>query len=126
VKPTPAQTVGPYLSIGLTWEDGPVADQDGVQVFGRLLDGAGEPVTDGMVEAWCAEPRAFARCLTDDEGRWWVRMPEAPAYDLAVFARGLLHRLITRVRLADTPREGGGHRFDIRLQGEGETPFFDV
>ena len=116
---TPGQTVGPFLAIGLTWDDGPVADPDGVRVHGRLLDGAGEPVADGMVEAWCPQPAAFARCLTDDDGGWHVVMPPAPWYALTVFARGLLHRLVTRVET------GGGHdqRFDIRLQ---ETGFFDV
>ena len=117
---TPGQTVGPFLSIGLTWDDGAVADPDGLRVHGLLLDGAGEPVGDGMVEAWCPEPAAFARCLTDDEGRWHVVMPEAPWYALCVFARGLLHRVITRV---EPERGAGEHRFDIRLQ---ETAFFDV
>jgi protocatechuate 3,4-dioxygenase alpha subunit len=144
-EPTPGQTVGPYVSIGLTWADGPVADPGGERVHGRVLDGAGEPVPDAMVETWCPRPRAFARCLTDDDGRWSVTMPPAPHYAVNVFARGLLHRLVTRVYLAGdadddvlagVPPErratliaeptDDGHRFDIRLQGEGETVFFDV
>jgi protocatechuate 3,4-dioxygenase alpha subunit len=145
---TPAQTVGPYLAIGMTWPDGPVADPDGVRVSGRVLDGAGAPVPDALVEAWCPQPRAFARSLTDDDGRWSVTMPEARHYALSVFARGLLHRLVTRVYLRadlDDPvlaavpearratllaeATGDGYRFDIRLQAhppERETVFFDV
>ena len=143
---TPAQTVGPYLSLGLPWEDGPVADPDGLRIDGRVLDGEGAPVPDALVEAWCPQPAAFARCATDDEGRWHVVMPEAPHYALNVFARGLLHRLVTRVYLADDPADellasiaperratllaepsdGGHYRFDIRLQGDGETVFFDL
>jgi protocatechuate 3,4-dioxygenase alpha subunit len=67
---------------------------------------------------------------------------------VSVFARGLLKRLTTRAYFADEDTEGdpvlagveedrrhtlaatadgeGGYRFDIRLQGEEETVFFDV
>ena len=92
---TPSQTVGPYLAIGLTWEDGEYAVEPGrpgaFWLRGRLLDGAGEPVPDGMVETWQADPdgrfdhpddprgvartpgfRGFARSLTDPDGRWAV------------------------------------------------------
>jgi protocatechuate 3,4-dioxygenase, alpha subunit len=73
---------------------------------------------------------------------------QAPHIDLSVFARGLLQRLVTRIYFADEPAanaadpvlarlasrpsaatllaaaDGDGYRFDIRLQGEGETLFF--
>ncbi len=93
---TPSQTVGPYLAIGLPWDDGPDVVAEGtpgaVVITGRLLDGAGEPVPDGMVETWQADPagrfdhpddprgalgsagfRGFGRTATDAEGRFWVR-----------------------------------------------------
>jgi protocatechuate 3,4-dioxygenase alpha subunit len=93
---TPSQTVGPYLSIGLTWPDGghvvPPGTSGAIRLHGLLLDGTGEPVTDGLVETWQADPegrfdhpddprgpvrrsdgfRAFGRCATDAEGRWEV------------------------------------------------------
>jgi len=75
---TPSQTVGPFLALGLPWEDGPVADHGGVRISGRVLDGAGEPVPDALVETWHDDPPAFARCPTDDEGRWHVVVPPAP------------------------------------------------
>jgi protocatechuate 3,4-dioxygenase alpha subunit len=57
---TPSQTVGPFLSIGMTWEDGACAAAPGttgaVWIRGRVLDGAGEPVTDAVVESWQADP----------------------------------------------------------------------
>jgi protocatechuate 3,4-dioxygenase alpha subunit len=57
---TPSQTVGPFLSIGLTWPDGssvvPAGTPGAVRLHGRLLDGAGQPVPDGMVETWQADP----------------------------------------------------------------------
>ena len=142
---TPSQTVGPYLSLGLPWEDGPVADPDGVRIAGRVLDGAGEPIVDALVEAWHHDPPAFARCPTDDDGRWHIVVPPAPHYAIHVLARGLLRHLTTRVYLeapagdpvlANVPedrrdtllaeRTGDGYRFDIRLQGDRETVFFDV
>ena len=76
---------------------------------------------------------------------------EAPHLDVSVFARGLLDRVVTRIYFPDeepanaadpvlsalperggretliaVPDGGGRFRFDIRLQGEGETVFFDV
>ncbi len=142
---TPSQTVGPYLSLGLPWPNGPVADLDGVRIAGRVLDGAGEPIVDALVEAWHHDPPAFARCPTDDDGRWHIVVPPAPHYAVHILARGLLRHLSTRVYLeapADDPvlanvpedrrdtllaqRTGDGYRFDIRLQGDRETVFFDV
>ena len=171
LAPTPAQTVGPYLGIGLPWPDGPWAapeDAPGaIRITGRVLDGDGAPVPDALVETWQAAPapgdgfRGFARCPTDDDGAWFVvtLAPEpvpgpdgraqAPHLAVCLVARGLLHRLVTRIYfpehadanaadpvLAGVPaarratllaeRTDDGHRFDIRIQGPGETVFFDV
>jgi protocatechuate 3,4-dioxygenase, alpha subunit len=142
---TPSQTVGPYMAIGLPWDDGPVAASDGVRIWGRVLDGAGEPIPDALVETWQHDPPAFARCATDDEGGWHVLVPPAGYLAVHVFARGLLRHLTTRIYLepaADDPVWAGvpadrrdtllarpsddGYRFDIRIQGDGETVFFDV
>jgi protocatechuate 3,4-dioxygenase, alpha subunit len=142
---TPSQTVGPYLGLGLPWDEGPVAARDGVRVSGRVLDGDGEPVPDALVETWDPESESFCRSDTDDEGRWQVVTPRAPHLAVNVFARGLLHRLVTRIYFEDdqqdpvlarvpaerratllAERTDDGYRFDIRLQGPGETVFFDV
>jgi protocatechuate 3,4-dioxygenase alpha subunit len=142
---TPSQTVGPYLALGLPWEDGPIADPDGVRISGLVLDGAGEPIADALVETWQHDPPAFARCLTDDDGRWHVVVPWAPYVAAHVFARGLLRHLTTRIYLTPVPDDpvlasvpaqrretllaeqiDNGYRFDIRIQGERETVFFDV
>jgi protocatechuate 3,4-dioxygenase alpha subunit len=57
---TPSQTVGPYLHIGLTWEDGhlvvPPDTPGAVRIIGTLYDGTGAPVPDGLVETWQADP----------------------------------------------------------------------
>ena len=57
---TPSQTVGPFLSLGLPWADGPYVVPAGtpgaVRITGRVLDGAGMPVPDALVETWQADP----------------------------------------------------------------------
>jgi protocatechuate 3,4-dioxygenase alpha subunit len=177
---TPSQTVGPFLSIGLTWADGHlVVPQDApgaVRISGVLRDGAGAPVTDGVVETWQADPdgrfdhpddprgasgsgfEGFGRCPTDGEGRYEIVTVkpgalgdgQAPHIDVTVLARGLLDRVVTRIYfpdeaaanaadplLASLPPERAATlvatatgerelRFDIRLQGEGETVFLQV
>jgi len=184
---TPSQTVGPFLSIGLPWADGPDVVPEGttgaVRIAGTLTDGAGAPVPDGLIEIWQADPagrfthpddprgpvdsgfRGFGRCATDAAGGFWFRtvkpgtlpcegdLAEAPHLDVSVFARGMLHRLVTRVYFPDEaaanaadpvlrdldaaeralltalPQPDGTLRFDIRLQAGAdgpETPFFAV
>ena len=183
---SPSQTVGPYLSNGLlrdvvTPEVVPRGDPRALVIRGRLLDGAGEPVPDGMVEIWQASPAGryshhadaredlaleegfvgFGRSGTEDEGRFElvtvkpgaVLYPDgrlqAPHLVVGVFARGLLKRLATRMYFPDEEaanaadpvlvlvaperratlvavQDDGFLRFDIRLQGTGETVFFAV
>jgi protocatechuate 3,4-dioxygenase alpha subunit len=153
---TPSQTVGPFFSIGL---DGRVANElvspgtlGAVRIEGRVFDGAGEPVPDAMVEIW----PEWARCGTDDYGRYWfvtrtpaARPGQAPHLTMLVFARGLLKPVLTRVYLPDEPAnaqdpvllgipdaderstlvaaaDGGVLRFDVHLQGERQTAFFSL
>ncbi|MFC0505525.1 protocatechuate 3,4-dioxygenase subunit alpha [Micromonospora costi] len=183
---TPAQTVGPYLHIGLRWPDGPYVVPQGTPgafwIRGRIVDGAGQPVVDALVESWQADPdgrfdhpddprgarpasvpgfRGFGRSETDAAGEYALLtvkpgpLPtpdggtEAPHLTLSVFARGLLHRLVTRIYFPDEPAANAadtvlagvdadrrdtllatpapdGLRFDIRLQGDHETVFFAV
>jgi protocatechuate 3,4-dioxygenase, alpha subunit len=57
---TPSATVGPYLAIGLTWDDGPYAVAEGTEgavwLRGRVFDGNGDLVPDAMIETWQADP----------------------------------------------------------------------
>lgn len=78
---------------------------------------------------------------------WPTGGTQSPHLALSVFARGLLNRVVTRIYFADEPNDadpvlaklseadrdtliarptGDGYRFDIRLQGEHETVFFQV
>lgn len=123
---TPSQTVGPFFGHALPWPDGPhvvAADAPGaIWLRGVVLDGAGKPVPDALIESWQADPdgrldngsfRGFGRCPTDEQGRWAIRTvkpgavpgpdgrTQAPHIALSVFARGLLNRVVTRVYFAD-------------------------
>ncbi len=205
---TPSQTVGPFFHYGLPWKggadlvgrsdmgarpelfaeehyvlhltpprEGEVAGEV-IALFGRVTDGAGEPVPDAMVEIWQADaggrypgdgrdapPRdphfqGFGRASTDQDGTYRFRtvrpgrVPgpgttlQAAHIAVGVFGRGLLKRLVTRIYFEDgeglgedavlaaapperrdtlvARRKGEGWRFDIVLQGVGETVFFDL
>jgi protocatechuate 3,4-dioxygenase alpha subunit len=118
---TPSQTIGPFFRIGAAWMDTPnlvpADSDDAITLTGQVLDGAGLPVSDGMVEIWQADPqgtfppdwRGFGRCFTDDAGRFAlvtvkpgrVDARQAPHIDVSVFARGLLQRLVTRMYFPD-------------------------
>jgi protocatechuate 3,4-dioxygenase alpha subunit len=90
---TPSQTVGPFLSIGLPWPDGPYVvdenDPDAIRIEGVVTDGNGTPVPDALVETWQADSdgyfnhpddhrekatdfRGFGRCPTDSDGSYHI------------------------------------------------------
>ena len=151
MAPTPSQTVGPFFGFALPFEDDAKAtaadSRDAIRVEGQVLDGAGEPVDDALVEA--SQGDQFARCRTDAEGafHFTVRKPVvsdgAPFFNITVFARGLLRHLQTRMYFPDEEDSANRGdrvlqlvdesrrrtliaqpnrdilRFDIRLQGEG-------
>lgn len=184
---TPSQTVGPYFAMRLPWPEGPfVVPADApaaITVVGRLFDGAGDVIPDGMIETWQADPRGrfahpddprgpvpavgepfrgFGRCQTAHDGSFTIvtlkpgPLPfgdgrtEAPHIDVSVFARGMLDRSVTRIYFPDeaaaneadpvlqavpedrrwtliaVPFGEGVLRFDIHVQGDEETVFFDL
>ena len=92
---TPSQTIGPFHRIMVPWEGGAELvspdDPDAIRVEGRILDGAGEPVNDSVVELWQANVHGryahaedtremplvagfdgFGRAITDGEGRFTI------------------------------------------------------
>lgn len=179
-----SQTVGPYLHIGLTWLNtdriaGPGVKGERVVIQGRLLDGDGVGVGDGLIEIWQANAagkhahpddrqkkalekgfRGFGRVPTDAKGRFRFstikpgRVPgpvgklQAPHLVVAVFMRGLLKQLATRLyfpgdlanahdpilkrlpaerrsTLIAQRKSTGLLEWNIVLQGRNETAFFD-
>jgi protocatechuate 3,4-dioxygenase, alpha subunit len=116
-EPTPSQTVGPYFSIGLAREPANelVPEADAIRITGRVLDGAGEPVPDAVVELWQADEDGgyrpdfgWGRCGSDADGRFSFTTvkpgrvdAQAPHLTLMVFARGLLKPVLTRMYFPD-------------------------
>ena len=184
---TPSQTAGPYFAMRLPWPEGPYVvpgDTPGaITIYGRLYDGAGAPVPDGLIETWQASPegrfahpadprgpvpdgdltfRGFGRCQTGHDGTYKIvtlkpgALPfgdgrtEAPHLDMSIFSRGMLDRSVTRIYFPDEAAANEADpviemvpadrrrtliavsagdnllRFDIHLQGDNETVFFDL
>ena len=169
---TPSQTIGPFFHEALRWKDGGniTFAESGKRVVltGRVLDGAGAPVGDAMLETWqlspqgktpapaagSAKPHGFGRVETAKDGSFRIEtsLPagDCPFIDVTIFMRGLLKALRTRVYLAPEervradpalkpiagsprvktlvaiPSGANEYRWDVRLQGEGETVFFAV
>ena len=185
--PTPSQTVGPYLHIGLTNKQSvtciaaPEVAGERLRLKCRVLDVDNAPVNDAMIELWQADAdgryhhpdsppglaesafRGFGRAATDQSGACDFetirpgRVPgpgntmQAPHLNVAVYARGILLQLYTRIYFArdpannadpvsalvppdrretliahSDPQQPGSWLFDIHLRGDQETVFFDV
>ena len=167
---TASQTVGPFFSFGLTTNTalgrlaGPDARGERIGLNIRLLDGAGAPVPDAMVEIWHADQAGaflFGRLETDPAGvcAFETVYPgpgtagarEAAHVNLCIFMRGLLRHLYTRLYFAGDPaiesdavlaavppdRRGtliarrdeavpSTWSFEVHLQGDRETVYFDL
>ena len=172
---TPGQTIGPFFGYALPYpgdrELVPCESAGSVRLHGYVYDGAGNGVEDALLEIMQADATGvvpevpgswrrdvftgWGRAATDADGHYWFSTVEpgparpggAPFFAVAVFARGLLNRLFTRIYLpADVAvlaadpllatlgagerralvaaREADGAlRFDVYLQGPRETPF---
>jgi len=180
-KPTPSQTVGPFFARELLWKDGGIVLFPGrgerITLTGQVFDGAGAPIYDALFETWQADPAGsfpsgddgarpygYGRVSTDTEGRYAIETVKpgsykgpngetyAPQISVAIFARGLLKALHTRVFLAPLdlvkddplaraigdperlrtlvatpdPRDPKIYRWDVRLRGAGEAVFIEL
>ena len=159
---------------------GPQTKGERAWITFRVLDGDGAPVDDAMLEIWQADstgkynhlddPRpgtsekgwiGFARLQAAEDGSCVLETVkpgavrygtvQAPHLTVAVYARGMLKQLYTRVYFAGDPANEvdpilalvpterrdtlvakpdsshpGHWHFDVRLQGDQETVFFDV
>jgi protocatechuate 3,4-dioxygenase alpha subunit len=146
LRQTPSQTVGPYFAYGLSPEqygyqqnltsiagsqmvEGEIEGQR-IRVEGRVFDGAGNPISDALIEIWQADglgryahpsdPRGsnstfkgFGRCGTgtDPQCRFWfdtikpgkVDGDQAPHLNVIVSMRGMLLHAFTRIYFSDEP-----------------------
>ncbi len=120
-----------------TWQADPEpSETSGFRGFAR----SGFEAGDGNYEVVTLKPGAVPM----PDGRM-----QAPHVDVSVFARGMLNRCVTRIYFADEDEANAsdpvlasvpadrretllaqptddGYRFDIRLQGPGETVFFAI
>lgn len=145
---TPSQTVGPFFHYALPWpgcadlagggvepigcrldlvpeahrqfapQPGSSPAGEVIEVVGRVVDGAGEPTPDVLIETWQADPegrydapgfQGLGRAATADDGSFRLRVVkpgrtpgpgnslQASHLALGVLGRGLLKRLVTRV-----------------------------
>jgi protocatechuate 3,4-dioxygenase, beta subunit len=131
------------------------AQPGSVRIRGRVFDGSGAPLAypESMLELWVGDQ--FARTRTDAEGGFTAVLAkpaatagQAPHVNVTVFARGLLKQAQTRLYFPDEaaanaadpvlaavpadrrPRlvarqDGDELVFDIHLQGDQESVFFD-
>ena len=161
---TPFQTVGPFLHLGLRHGRTPMTAAGltrSIVIRGRLLDGAGAGIPDGLLEFWAPGFDGIGRVWTDPDGGYRVetRMPAvreeagdgfaAPHFAVRVLGRGILTEYLTRMYFDGEPANEGDpvfravpaerratliavatapdeYRFDIVVQGERETVFFDL
>ena len=138
---------------GAFWLRGRIIDENGDPVPDALVeswqaDPEGRFAHPDDPRGAGVEFRGFGRCPTDAHGQWGILTvrpgrvpdpagrPQAPHINLSIFARGLLDRLFTRAYLPGHRPDGPlsslvatedpqGYRFDIVLQGDGETVFLD-
>ena len=115
---TPFQTAGPFLSLGLCAgiaAADAVAAPSTIEIRGRMLDGRGEPVPDGVLEFWHPSFNELRRALTSGDGtfRTVVERPgpadgpdgraQAPHLAVRVLGRGILTQYLTRMYFPDEP-----------------------
>ncbi|HEX5933010.1 MAG TPA: protocatechuate 3,4-dioxygenase subunit alpha [Pseudorhizobium sp.] len=198
LKETASQTAGPYVHIGCTPNFTGITgvyDQDlgsgsmvndetrgeRITIRGRVIDGAGAPLRDALVEIWQADADGFYNSPSETRGKadpnffGWARCPGdmdtgefvfetikpgripfrdgrwmAPHVNFWIVARGINIGLNTRMYFSDEEqanaedpilariehrvrvptligkREEDTVTFDIYLQGDKETIFFDI
>jgi protocatechuate 3,4-dioxygenase alpha subunit len=133
---TASQTVGPFLHIGMPPAPnmiGAGVTGEKIAIEGRIVDGNGAPVPDGLVEIWQANAHGkyvhpddtsslpteagfsgFGRAWTEPDGafRFTTVKPgsvpgpdgaQAPHLMITIFTRGLLKHLTTRMYFEGDP-----------------------
>lgn len=131
---TPFQTVGPYLHIGLrVGLDMPSAPASRVVIRGRLLDGKGVGIPDGLLEWWHPSLMTIRRSTTDEDGGFLFEAfkpppidgpdgsVQAPHFAVRVLARGILTHYMTRLYFADEPSTAADPILKLVPEGRRQT-----
>lgn len=154
--PTPSQTIGPFFHEGLKWAVCDDMPTDAVRVTGTVRDRDGKPANDAVLEIWqprwAGGPGGgLQRVFTGEDGRFGFFVPrpaqDQVSADVMLFTRGLVSGVFTRVHvvldgvqasvpaavpperratLIATRVEDDRYDWNIHLQGEGETVFFEL
>jgi protocatechuate 3,4-dioxygenase, alpha subunit len=127
---TPSQTIGPFFAYALPYAGGPELVPGhhplAIRLHGTVVDGAGQPIPDALIEIWQANERGvvptaqgsfdrdrytftgFGRDATTLAGAYnfTTLKPgpvdgKAPYVLVTIFARGLTHHLTTRAYFDD-------------------------
>jgi protocatechuate 3,4-dioxygenase, alpha subunit len=151
LTPTSSQTVGPFFSIGLeplcqNAASALAAERNSLTLRGVVLDGDKAPIPDCVLEFFANG--IFARVATSPDGNYQVTIPPATTMcEVLVFMRGLLKPTLTRVYFQESAlkndpaihnipgdrtatlaaRQLGAKQYEwnVAMQGESETVFFD-
>ena len=162
---TPFQTAGPFLSLGLRQgvrADGREPAAGAIAVSGRLTDGGGAGVPDGVLEFWHPAFAEVSRALTSADGSYRIVLDRpapvegpdgsvvvVPYLAIRILGRGILTQYLTRMYFPGDPANDSdpvlglvpaarratliaarlgpdAYAFDVVLQGEHETAFFDA
>ncbi|GAA4052140.1 MULTISPECIES: protocatechuate 3,4-dioxygenase subunit alpha [Arthrobacter] len=177
--PTPGQTVGPFYGYALPFNKDNELLAPGsvgsIRLQGTVYDGNGETIPDAILEIWQPDSEGnvvqrtgslvrdgytftgWGRAAVGNSGVFTfttvnpgpTEAGAAPFISVAVFARGLMNRLFTRIYLPENEEAlaadpllssldperrstliarrdpDGGLTWDLRLQGENETVFLD-
>ena len=131
---------------------GRLLDGNGAPVFDAMIetwqaDSSGRYAHPHDPRGADADPGfwGYRRVATDNDGRFRIEtikpgaLPDraqAPHLIVGIYGGGVLYRYVTRIYFDDEPanvtdtliarRDDGVYRFEIRLQGDRETVFFEV
>jgi protocatechuate 3,4-dioxygenase, alpha subunit len=136
----------------LTRLDGKPVPGEAIEITGRVVQLDGRALDNVVLEIWQADPQGrydnpeffgWGRAATNADGIYWFRTvkPGAPYINFLILYSGLMRHLQTAMffekardpvldsvkhseRLIAKKDGPNRYRFDIRLRGDGETPFF--
>lgn len=122
---TPGQTVGPFFHFALASPPRPYAVPPGtpgaVTIYGRVFDGAGDPVPDALVETWQADPDGRFDHPDDPRGAVASRIRGARWQTRCATDAGGRYQLVTVKPGALPGRDGGieAPHLDVIVLGRG-------
>ena len=154
LAPSAEMTLGPFFprefaqgANDLTHLDGRPAEGEVIEITGRVTQLDGKPLDNLVLEIWQPDAHGrfdnpdflgWGRAATDSNGIYSFRTirpgGRVPSINMLLLYSGLMRQLQTvlyfqpgdhSAKLVAKKEGPSRYRFDIRLRGEDETPFFD-